>query len=210
MLIFFATTALEFIRNHAAEYTDTLINKITADSNQFTAYTQRLVKIRKVKRDKQLNGIEDDVDDCDMFSDTSSINSSRFTGTSKGSGKSHRSSKNRRKHERKLLSLKEGNPFEDIALVDTLYTLVHKSFEQQQSIGGLLKTLIDLELDKKGVILQKEFANQLTVIRESLDSIWIPEMMVSGEIKVDEIMNYLRVQDEQHYAMISMGHFDIF
>lgn len=145
-----------------------------------------------------------------MFSDTSSINSSRFTGTSKGSGKSHRSSKNRRKHERKLLSLKEGNPFEDIALIDALYTLVHKLFDQQQSIGDFLRALIDLELDAKGVIIQKEYANQLSVIRDSLDLIWIPEMMVSGEIKVDEFMNYARVQDEQHYAMISMYNFLIY
>lgn len=149
------------------------------------------------------NGIEDDVDDCDLFSDTSSMNSSRLTKSSRGSSRSTRSSKNRRKHERKLLSLKEGNPFEDIALIDALYNLVHKSYELQPQVRDILKVLIDLELDDEGVLLQKTFANLLTTIKDALNVIWIPEMMVSGEVKVEEIMDFVRAQDEQHYAMIS-------
>lgn len=158
--------------------------------------------IRIEKANKLAGGVEDD-DDCDMFSDTSSMNSSRLTGSSRGSGKSTRSSKNRRKNERKLLSLKEGNPFEDIALVDALYNLTHRSFEQQSQVHELLKVLIDLELDVDGVQLQQTYADLLTTIRDSLNTIWIPEMMVSGEVKSDEIMEYVRAQDEQHYAMIS-------
>lgn len=180
-----------------------LVDKIRADCDQFGAYTHRLQKVRKEKSERLLNGIDDDVDNCDMFSDTSSMNSSRFTGTSKGSGKSHRSSKNRRKHERKLMSLKEGNPFEDIALVDAIYLLTHKSYGQQQHIRDILQSLIDVELDGEGVKLQKTYGALLFTVRESLDKIWIPEMMVSGEVKVEEIMDYVKVQNEQHYAMIS-------
>lgn len=196
-------SAIEFIINHVSDYSNALLTKIQAHTNQFQSYTQRLLKIRKEKQEKLLNGVDDDVDECDLYSDTSSMNSSRFTGTSKGSGRSHRSSKNRRKHERKLLSLKEGNPFEDIALIDVLYDLVYKSFDQQQSISDMLKVLIDVELDEKGVEVQREYGNQLRIIKDSLDLIWLPEMMVSGEIKMDEFLNYAKVQDEQHYAMIS-------
>lgn len=161
--------------------------------------------IRKEKSDKLQNGIEDDGDDCDMFSDTSSMNSSRLSGgSSRASGRTTRSAKKRRKHERKLLSLKEGNPFEDIALVDALHTLTHKSFEQQSHIRNILKALIDLELDVDGVLLQRVYAHLLINIKESLDSIWIAEMMVAGEVKADEIMDYVKAQNEQHYAMISM------
>lgn len=167
------------------------------------AFSQRLQKVRKDKTERLLNGIDDDVDNCDLFSDTSSMNSSRFTGTSKGSGKSHRSSKNRRKHERKLMSLKEGNPFEDIALVDAIYNLTHKSHRQQQHVHDVLQSLIDLELDAEGVQLQKTFDKLLSTVRDSLDKIWIPEMMVSDEVKVEEIMDYVKLQNEQHYAMIS-------
>lgn len=150
-----------------------------------------------------MNGIEDDVNDCDLFSDTSSMNSSRFTGTSKGSGKSHRSSKNRRKHERKLLSLKEGNPFEDLALIDAIYNLAQKSYAQQQQVHDLLQALIDLQLDNEGIQLQQTFEELLTVIKDSLDSVWLPEMMVPGELKVEEVMDYAQSQTNQHYAMIS-------
>lgn len=185
-------------------YATQLNDKIRADCDQFIVYSQRLQKVRKHKSERLLNGIDnDDVDNCDMFSDTSSMNSSRFTGTSKGSGKSHRSSKNRRKHERKLMSLKEGNPFEDIALVDAIYQLTHKSYGQQQHVHDILQSLIDLGLDADGVELQKTFDTLLSTVRDALDKIWIPEMMVSGEVKVEEIMDYVKLQNEQHYAMIS-------
>lgn len=193
----------DFVRTHLTDYANQLTDKVRADCDQFVAYSQRLQKVRKDKTDRLLNGIEDDVDNCDMFSDTSSMNSSRFTGTSKGSGKSHRSSKNRRKHERKLMSLKEGNPFEDIALVDAIYNATHKAYGQQTHIHDILQSLIDLGLDVEGVKLQKSFDELLLTIRDSLDKIWIPEMMVSGEVKVEEIMDYVKVQNEQHYAMIS-------
>lgn len=193
----------EFIRRHLTEFTHQTFDKLQSDHMQFNAYFFRLKTIRQTKAEKILNGNEDeDVGDCDLFSDTTSMNSSRFTGSSRGSGKSSRSSKNRRKHERKLMSLKEGNPFEDIALVDAIYTAVHKAFKQQEMIRDLLKSIIDLELDGVGVELQREFDSFLNDIRNSLDAVWIPDMMISGEIKFDDVLDYAKVQSDQHYALI--------
>lgn len=45
--------------------------------------------------------------------------------------KSYRSSKNRRKQERKLLSLKEGSVFEDLALIQTLYQIISNTYKEQ-------------------------------------------------------------------------------
>lgn len=196
---------IEFIRRHLTEFTRQTIEKLQFDHQQFNAYVLRLKTIRQTKAEKLLNGNDDeDVGDCDLFSDTTSMNSSRFTGSSRGSGKSSRSSKNRRKHERKLMSLKEGNPFEDIALVDAIYTAVHKAFKQQEIVHDLLKSIIDLELDDVGVELQTEFDSFLNDIQHSLDVVWIPEMMISGEIKFDDVLDYAKVQSDQHYALISM------
>lgn len=148
--------------------------------------------------------IHDDGDDIDMFSDTSSMNSSRFSASSRGTGKTHRSSKNRRKHERKLLSLREGNAFEDIALIDALYTLAQKSYDLQAPVRALGKALIDQQLDADGMVLQAVFAALLRVVRESLDVIWIPEMIVSGQMVGEEgNIDYATIKEEQHYAMIS-------
>lgn len=192
----------DFIRNHLSEFANQTIEKIHADHVQFKTHVIRLQTIRKQKADKLLNGDADD-NDCDMFSDTTSMNSSRFTGGSRGSTRSQRSGKSKRKHERKLMSLKEGNPFEDIALIDAIYTLVHRIFDQQQQMHELLKSLVDLELDVVGIKVQKRFNELLADVRRTLDMVWLPEMMVSGEIKVEEYMDFLRVQNEQHYAMIS-------
>lgn len=199
----------ELIRNHLNDFAHQTIEKMHGDHTQFQKYVDRLQTIRKEKAEKLLNGDGDD-DDCDMFSDTTSMNSSRFTGGSRGTAKSFRSSKSKRKHERKLLNLKEGSPFEDIALIDAIYTLIHNIFAQQQQIHELLKSLVDCQLDKVGIELQKTFGDLLEKIKRSLDVIWLPEMMVSGEIKVEEYMDYVRVQNEQHYAMISKQIFEHF
>lgn len=193
---------VDFIRNHLNDFANQTIEKIHADHTQFKTHVTRLQTVRKQKAEKQLNGDADD-NDCDMFSDTTSMNSSRFTGASKGSTRSQRSSKSKRKHERKLMSLKEGNPFEDIALIDAIYTMVHKIFDQQQQVHELLKSLVDFELDTIGIEVQKRFHELLEDVRRTLGSVWLPEMMVTGEIKVEEYMDFLRVQKEQHYAMIS-------
>lgn len=145
-------------------------------------------------------------DDCDMFSDTTSLHSSRVSSTgSRNTAKTHRSSKNRRKHERKLLSLKPGNPFEDIALIDALHTTACKAFDHQLSVRGVARALIDLHLDAEGAELQRVFGKLLKTIRDGLDEIWIPEMVVSGHVSTGENANidYVQLQDEQHYAMIS-------
>lgn len=188
-------------------HVNTMIGIFEADRLQFIAYKLRLATIRREKAERKLNNFEDDGnigDDSDMFSDTSSMNSSRISQSSRGTGKTHRSSKNRRKHERKLLSLKEGNPFEDIALIDALYTLAHKSYDQQQPVRALGKAIIDQQLDAEGMEIQKVFTALLRTVRESLDEIWIPEMIVSGQVIAEEgNIDYSMVQDEQHYAMIS-------
>lgn len=194
----------DFVRNHLNEFAGQTIEKIQADQTQFKYYVTRIQTVRKEKAEKLLNGDGDD-DDCDMFSDTTSMNSSRFTGGSRGTAKSFRSSKSKRKHERKLMSLKEGNPFEDIALIDTIYTSALNIYGQQQQIHDILKSLVDLELDSAAIEIQKAFNGFLDDVKRSLDVVWLPEMMVSGEIKVEEYMDYLRVQNEQHYAMISKG-----
>jgi hypothetical protein len=41
---------------------------------------------------------------------------------------SSRSSKNRRKHERKMLSLKEGSPYEELALIRALHQVITTTY----------------------------------------------------------------------------------
>lgn len=199
-----ADSPIPLITEHLSEYANQTLIKVQADNKQFNVHVCRLETVRKQKAERLLNGDEDDdLADFDMFSDTTSMNSSRLSGSSRHSGRSRRSSKNRRKHERKLMSLKEGNPFEDIALIDALYTLSHKIYDQQPQIRDLLHALIDVGLDGHGVELQTAYQLSLMDITKALDAVWIPELMVSGEIKFDDIADYFKLQQDQHYAMIS-------
>lgn len=193
---------LDFVRNHLHDCAGQVLQKIRTDHEQFQAQVDRLQTIRKEKLEKQANGDAHE-DDCDMFSDTTSMNSSRFTGGSRGTARTFRSSKSKRRHERKLMSLKEGSPFEDIALIDAIYNLIQHIYEQQPHIGEHLKCLVDVELDGNAREIQKEFGELIDLVSRTLDVVWIPEMIVSGEIKVEEFMDYLHAQNQQHYAMIS-------
>lgn len=134
------------------------------------------------------------------------MNSSRFgSGTSRGTAKTHKSSRNRRKHQRRLLNLKPGNAFEDIALIDVLHTAAVKAFDQQYVMRALLRVMIDLTLDAQAVPVQIALKRLLSVVRDSLDEIWIAEMVVSGRVTAAEDggpIDFAQMQDEQHYAMI--------
>ncbi len=195
------------IKPHLNQYASHLTHTIQTESDQFIKQKVRLATVRteKLKRKTDNDG-GDDIDESDMFSDTSSMNSSRFSNSSRGTAKTHKSSKNRRKHQRKLLNLKEGNAFEDIALIDALYNLAVRTFEQQKSIRIVCRTLVDQGMDEQGIELQRVFGKALTVIRNSLDEIWIPEMIVSGQMINDGTIDYELLQDNQHYSMISKLH----
>lgn len=119
--------------------------------------------------------------------------------------KTFRSSKNRRKHERKLLSLKPGNPFEDIALIDALYNQIIRCFGQQQHIRVTCKALLQLQQDGEALELQRCYKHLLSTIQDSLDDIWIAEMLQSGAQQYLQGPNidYTQLQNEQRYAMIS-------
>lgn len=164
---------------------------------------------RDLQRLAKVNGLNDDAnyinDDNDSFSDTSSTDSSKYSSSnsSRGTGRTHRSSKNRRKHERKLISLKEGNPFEDIALIDTLFNLILNCFNQQKHVNDICKALINLQMDFDGTKLQQIFSKLLICIKNSVDEIWIPEMITATQIPTEGNIDYVLYQDEQHYSLIS-------
>lgn len=203
-------------------HADTLISILDADRAQFAAYQARLAIVRNERDAARLAGRNDDDHmgadndpNSDAYSDTSSTRSSRFSGTTTpsrtvsraGTGKTHQSSKNRRKHERKLLSLKPGNAFEDIALVDALHGLAHKAYDQQVTVRALCRALIEQRLDEIGRRVQQALRALLTSVDRALDEIWIAEMRVSGDgvalMEDGHRMDYALVLREQHYAMIS-------
>ncbi|XP_053693456.1 elongator complex protein 1 [Sabethes cyaneus] len=207
-------TAVEaVIRPALEEYLQTLLQKLSSEKEEFLKHKNRLLLVREEKALKKLDKHTDendpDLDDCDLYSDVSTVASSKYTSSSGRSGKSHRSSKNRRKHERKLLNLKEGNPFEDIALIDVLHALVLRICEpeRQRHIRSVCKVAIELDQLQRAADIQREYAALYALVKFSLDSIWIPEMVVPGSGQDVEQMaaatgDLSKVQSVQHYSMI--------
>ncbi|XP_075146318.1 elongator complex protein 1 [Haematobia irritans] len=188
-------------------YQNVLKSSIVADEELFKTHKQRLIQVR-LNRAKQSQLVDDhqaDIDECDLISDTTSLHSSRYTASSRGTGKTFRSSKNRRKHERKLLSLKPGNPFEDIALIDALYNQIMRCFGQQQHIRDTCKALLQSQQDTFALDLQNCYKHLLRIMQESLDEIWIEEMLQScaQQFLQGPNIDYTQLQNEQRYAMIS-------
>lgn len=92
-------------------------------------HVQRLLIVRRDLLYKMQNPPTDMMNDHgDLYSETGSSFFTHSTGTGTSS---KRSSKNKRKHERKKLRLKEGSPFEDLAIIHELYVLYN-------SINGIL------------------------------------------------------------------------
>ncbi|XP_055544619.1 elongator complex protein 1 [Wyeomyia smithii] len=201
------------IRPAVEEYLQTLKQKLTDEKEEFLKHKNRLLVVRQEKAAKKLEQPIDENDpyleDCDLYSDASTVASSKYTSSSGRSGKSHRSSKNRRKHERKLQNLKEGNPFEDIALIDVLHALVLRicSSDRQRHIRSVCKVAIELDYLQHAGDIQRDYGALYNLIKVSLDSIWIPEMVVPGsgqdvEATAAATGDINQVQTVQHYAMI--------
>ncbi|XP_053960279.1 elongator complex protein 1 [Anastrepha ludens] len=199
----------EVVKPDLIAYSKQLAQQLADDEKLFVEHKQRLHDVRVLaqqKRDGLVNCYDQpDIDEADLLSDTTSLRSSRYTGSSQGTGKTFRSSKNRRKHERKLLSLKPGNPFEDIALIDALYNLVMKLANQQQQMRDTCKALIELQLDEVAAALQTQYGHLLTLMQDSFDAIWTDEMVNTQamQYKPTPYTDYTQLQNEQRYAVLA-------
>ncbi|XP_012256785.2 putative elongator complex protein 1 [Athalia rosae] len=180
---------LDIIETHikpgVSEHADYLISKINENRQDFTKHKQRLKIVREEKllRESQsLYNTEGDYDpsaargESDLFSDTTSIAgsiTSRGSQSSRTSGRSYRSSKNRRKHERKLHSLREGSIYEDMALIAALHGIVTSAYAYRAEVNILAKMLLRFYNDTRAEKLQNLLDEFLNEIERGKADIWI-------------------------------------
>ncbi|XP_037583819.1 elongator complex protein 1 isoform X2 [Cebus imitator] len=144
----------------------------------FSRHKKRLLVVRELKEQAQQAGLADEVphgQESDVFSETSSVVSgSEMSGRYSHSNSriSARSSKNRRKAERKKHSLKEGSPLEDLALLEALSEVVQNTENRKDEVYHILKVLFLFEFDEQGRELQKAFEDILQLIERSIPEIW--------------------------------------
>ncbi|XP_030050201.1 LOW QUALITY PROTEIN: elongator complex protein 1 [Microcaecilia unicolor] len=116
-------------------------------------HKQRLTIVRELKQQAQgrLDEEAPEVLDSDLFSETSSIMTASDTSgkySHSNSRISSRSSKNRRKAERKRYSLKEGSPLEDVALLEALGEIMSSVEKLKDEVHSLLKVLVLFQYDE--------------------------------------------------------------
>ncbi|XP_075979445.1 elongator complex protein 1 [Anticarsia gemmatalis] len=114
--------------------------------------------------------------DSDLYSDAGST----IASSSRGSTRSFRSSKNRRKHERKVASLKEGSQYEDVALVMALHTLVVATFDLRLLVKEVIIALSYFSKDKEAFLLQSSLEKVLKDMKDSFKDIWTNELVLEA------------------------------
>ncbi|XP_061198696.1 elongator complex protein 1 isoform X1 [Neopsephotus bourkii] len=153
---------------------------------EFLRHKSRLQVVRELK-EKACESLQDyETPNCpelDLFSETSSV----VTASDMNSKYSHsnsrisvRSSKNRRKAERKRYSLKEGSPFEDIALLEVLGENVRAVETVKGDIHILLKQLVLFGYNEQARALQQALEDILQLMEISIPEIWTPDLQQSS------------------------------
>uniref|UniRef100_A0A8C3Y2M8 Elongator complex protein 1 n=1 Tax=Catharus ustulatus TaxID=91951 RepID=A0A8C3Y2M8_CATUS len=153
---------------------------LDSQKTAFLHHKSRLQVVRELKEKAYY-----DMPNCpelELFSETSSV----VTASDMNSKYSHsnsrisaRSSKNRRKAERKRYSLKEGSPFEDIALLEVLGESV-RAVETVKEIHILLKQLVLFGYDEQAGALQQVLEEVLQLMETSVPEIWTPDLQQSS------------------------------
>ncbi|XP_067172653.1 elongator complex protein 1 isoform X2 [Apteryx mantelli] len=159
---------------------------LDSQKTAFLRHKSRLQVVRELK-EKACESLQDyEMPNCpelDLISETSSV----VTASDMNSKYSHsnsrisaRSSKNRRKAERKRYSLKEGSPFEDVALLEALGENVRAVETVKGDIHVLLKQLVLFGYDEQAGELQRVLEDILHLMETSLPEIWSPELQQSS------------------------------
>ncbi|XP_012717183.2 elongator complex protein 1 [Fundulus heteroclitus] len=151
----------------------------------FTRHRSRLAVVREQKEKARLEMLDEEGPDCpdaELYSEASSVmTASKYSQSN--SRISSRSSKNRRKAERKKLSLKEGSPMEDRALMHALSEIITTIDKMREEIHSLLKALVLFQFEKQAEKLQQAYEGTLQTMEGALPEVW-PEGLLSSNAPV--------------------------
>ncbi|KAJ3288043.1 hypothetical protein HK104_008357 [Borealophlyctis nickersoniae] len=158
-----------------------LLDDIRELSETFEKQRERLREVRAEKarkRENAENGVPDDgLDDIDMFSDTSSMATTRITGSSATSrtgwtNRTGRSSKIRRKHERKRAAGK--NPeFEEEFLVGSLRKIIVRSNSFRGDVLNLVRALAHHKYADEAQRLQTAAGELIAKVKTGMEGIFV-------------------------------------
>ena len=179
------THALPALLQRRSTLADTIRNNLT----QLNHYVERLVSVRKSRNCQLQDGLEDvveddrNVEDADLFSETTSVGGtstvkSRSTLQTRNTSRS-KSSKNRRKKDRKLFSTKEGSVYEDLGIMAAVHELLSSMPVLRDEVGQVLRALVEVGEEEGLSALQ-------TSMEELLERIEMVSPVVWCEVREEE------------------------
>ncbi|XP_066576528.1 elongator complex protein 1 isoform X2 [Amia ocellicauda] len=154
------------------------ISFLDSQRTLFIRHKSRLAVVRELKEKARLELLDEDAPDCpdaELFSEASSMMTAGNTGSKYSHSNSRisaRSSKNRRKAERKKNSLKEGSPLEDVALIQALSEIIHTTDKITDEVNSLLKVLVLFGYDGQALQLQQDYEETLQLMDKAIPEIW--------------------------------------
>ncbi|CAL4166380.1 unnamed protein product [Meganyctiphanes norvegica] len=171
-------------------------SEIERISKEFKDNLTRLAVVRQNKEREHLDLLEgkgEEQLDADLYSDTSTVtgmsysrsNATRSQTGSAASTRTYRSSKNRRKLERKKYSTKEGSAFEDLGLMAALHELMTSADQMTVPVSQLMTALLTFGYDAKATQLQSSLSDILTLMDHKKQEIW-PGSETTEEDQQDE------------------------
>lgn len=201
------------IKPGVQEHVDYITAQIIKNKEDLEKYKNRLTVVRTEITNRQTQVYDDTLNDNilmsnkgfnDFLSDTSSvINSvtSHGSRTSTTSKRSYRSSKNRRKQERKLLSMKEGSMFEDLGIMRALHEIITKTYQQKDEVNLLTQMLLHFNCDEVAEELQDSMKKFLAIIESSKSKIWDKSAPISLSLyEADSIDNGVSKKSQETFV----------
>ena len=166
-----------------------LEGSIQSQMRDLQAMVERLGVVRKSRTAALEGDVEEDernLEDADIFSDTSSVGGAattvrtRSTLQTRATNKTSKSSKTRRKADRKLYSTKEGSAHEDLGIIVAVHEQVSKLPAMRDEVGKLLRGLAEIGQERAALSLQNALQDLLDQAVKVLLEVW-PEEDKEGE-----------------------------
>ncbi|KAI8991763.1 IKI3 family-domain-containing protein [Mycotypha africana] len=158
---------------------------------QFHKQSARLVELRTKKPEQVANNPmanDESLDNIDMFSDTTSMYSqfTRYTSassrvstvTSQGTSSSRKTSKLRKKEERKRARGKKGTVYEEEYIVNSIKKLIEKASNMQSELGSLIRALVPFDYVEEARAIQEKFDKFLKELQDCMDTVFVPLQLV--------------------------------
>ena len=125
--------------------------------------------------------LDRNVEDADMFSDTTSFKGSvTSTVKSKSTLKTRtttrsKSSKNRRKQERKIYTTKEGSLYEDVGIIAAVHELISSVGQVRDEVREVVRVAVEIGMEHLVPDTQDKMTEWLTLIDRVSPVVWRPD-----------------------------------